>query len=817
MAELKIIVLEGDETGQEMLEESLRVLDPSVIGLEVALERFDTSLENRRKTDNEVVLEAADAMKEARFGLKAATVTPEGAEDVGSPNGILRERIDGKVIIRIGRRIPGVTPATDVSYPIAVCRMAVGDAYGAEQWRAEEEGSEVAYRTERITRPVCRAVAEFSFRTAQTMGDYSVERGEELAARVYGGPKWTVSPVYEGMLKEEMDGAAERYPAVPYRPVLIDATYAGLISGAADAPLVVPALNRDGDCLSDFVLPLFGSIAGAESVLLSFDEGYAVQTVMAEAPHGTAPSLLGKNTANPMAMILAAGAVLHYIGEDGNDDAETAARAINEAVFEATAGGVRTRDLGGSTSMTDFTDHVISLVRRKVEREASRGSGSASADGAASLDGRPDPEGTLAITDSRTGETYELPVVEGSVRAMDLRQIKVDEGDLGLVVYDPGLENTAVARSEVTSIDGREGRLTYRGYAIEELCERSTFLEVAYLLIYGELPSRAQLESWTEEITHHTFVHENVKKSLEGFTSTAHPMGMLLAAVGGLSTFYPEAARLDDEGERHLAAVRLLAKMPTLAAFAHRHVSGLPYVYPDNELDYPGNFLSMMFRMSEWRYEPDARLRRALEVLFILHADHEQNCSTNAVRGVGSSRVDPYSAVAAGVAALYGRLHGGASEAAMRMLDRIGSAENIPRFLERVKGGDERLSGFGHRIYEGYDPRARIIKRRVDEVFEITGVNPKLEVAVELEKQAAGDEWFTSRSLYPNVEYYSGLIYEALGMPRPMFGAVFAIPRTAGWMAQWLEMVGDRDQPIVRPRQIYAGPAEREYVSLDDR
>ncbi len=814
-ATTRIVVLEGDETGQELLEEALRVLDPEVIGVEVALDRYDLSLANRRETDNEVVVEAAEAMKASGLGLKAATVTPEGADDVGSPNGILRERIDGKVIIRIGRRIPGVAPAADVSHPIAVCRMAVGDAYGAEQWRGEEDGDEVAYRTERITRPICRAVAEFSFRTAEGLGNFSAQRGEQLQARVYGGPKWTVSPVYEGMLKEEMDAAADRFPDVPYSPVLIDATYAGLISGAADAPLVVPALNRDGDCLSDFVLPLFGSIAGAESVLLSFDDDYNVLTAMAEAPHGTAPSLQGKDAANPMAMILAAGAVLHYLGVKGHDAAETASTAINEAVFEATSSGIRTGDLGGTTSMSDFTDHVISLVRRKVERASAR----SGTDGAASpgADGRPEPEGTLEVTDSRTGETYELPIVEGSVRALDLRRIRVGEDDPGLVAYDPGLANTAVARSEITAIDGEQGRLAYRGYAVEELCERSTFLEVAYLLVNGELPSRGQLDAWTTEITHHTFVHENVKRFVEGFTSEAHPMGMLLAAVSALSTFYPEAARLDDDDERHLAAVRLLAKMPTLAAFCHRHVSGLPYVYPDNELDYPSNFLSMMFRMSEWRYEADERLRRALEVLFILHADHEQSCSTTAVRTVGSSRVDPYSAVASGVAALYGPLHGGANEEAMKMLDRIGSVDRIPGFLEQVKTGDQRLSGFGHRIYESHDPRAEIIRRSAEEVLEVTGANPKLEIATELEKRVLDDSWFAERNLYANVDYYSGLIYAALGLPREMFTVVFAIPRTAGWIAQWLEMVGDPEQPIVRPRQIYTGAPARDYVGLDER
>jgi isocitrate dehydrogenase (NAD+) len=363
VGDLKIIVLDGDETGQELLEQAIRVLDPSVTQVPVELEHYDLSLENRRKTNNEVVTEAAGAMRDARFGLKAATITPEGADDVGSPNRLLREQIDGKVIIRTGRRIPGVTPVAGVHYPIAVVRMAVGDAYGAKQWREEEDGDEIAYRTERISRSICHAVAEYSFRTAK-----------KIHGRVYGGPKWTVSPVYEGMLKEELDAAAERHSDVPYSPVLIDATYAGLISGAADSPLVIPALNRDGDCLSDFVLPLFGSIAGAESVLLSFDDDYEPKAVMAEAPHGTAPALLGKNIANPMAMIMAAAALMHYVAEFGQPQADLASRAIYESVLEATATGVRTPDLGGHASTSEFTDEVISRVRTKVDIWSSLGS-----------------------------------------------------------------------------------------------------------------------------------------------------------------------------------------------------------------------------------------------------------------------------------------------------------------------------------------------------------------------------------------------------------------------------------------------------------
>jgi 3-isopropylmalate dehydrogenase len=362
--ELRIIVLEGDETGQELLEQALRVLDPDVTGLDVSLEPYDLSLENRRRTDNEVVREAGRAIRDSRFGLKAATVTPEGADDVGSPNRILREELDGKVIVRTGRRIPGVTPVAGVHHPIAVVRMAVGDAYGAEQWRETENGDEAAYRTERISRAVCRAVAEYAFRTA-----------ERMDARVYGGPKWTVSPVYEGMLKEELDAASERHPEVPYAPVLIDATYAGLISGAADAPLVIPALNRDGDCLSDFVLPMFGSIAGAESVVLALDDDSEPLAVMAEAPHGTAPALQGKDVANPMAMILAAAALLGHAAAMGHDPAATASRAIYESVLEASAAGVRTPDIGGHASTSDFTDEVIGRVRAKMDAWASLGSG----------------------------------------------------------------------------------------------------------------------------------------------------------------------------------------------------------------------------------------------------------------------------------------------------------------------------------------------------------------------------------------------------------------------------------------------------------
>ena len=424
---------------------------------------------------------------------------------------------------------------------------------------------------------------------------------------------------------------------------------------------------------------------------------------------------------------------------------------------------------------------------------------------------------TLTITDNRTGQTYEVEVTDGTVKAMDLRQIKVSDDDFGLMAYDPAFTNTASCRSAITFIDGEAGILQHRGYPIEQLCEHSSYLEVAYLLVFGELPTEAQLERWVFDITHHTFVHEDIKQFLQGFRYDAHPMGMLLASVGALSTFYPDAKQIDDPEERYMAAIRMIAKVPTLAAFAYRHNMGLPYVYPDNDLSYPGNFLSMMFRKTEARYEPDPRLERALDVLFILHADHEQNCSTNAVRGVGSSQVDPYSAVAAGVAALYGPLHGGANEAVLRMLRRIETVENVPDFLEGVKNREERLMGFGHRVYKNYDPRARIIEQHMDEVFEATEYNPLVEIARELEKRALDDEYFTSRKLYPNVDYYSGIIYEALQIPTEMFTVIFAIPRTSGWVAQWMELNDDPEQKIARPRQIYTGERDRDYVPMDQR
>jgi citrate synthase len=437
--------------------------------------------------------------------------------------------------------------------------------------------------------------------------------------------------------------------------------------------------------------------------------------------------------------------------------------------------------------------------------------------GAQALNGKQPEEGTLTVTDSRTGQSYELPITDGTVRATDLRQIKVDPDEFGLMAYDPAFMNTASCRSSITYIDGDAGILQHRGYSIEQLCEHSSYLEVAYLLINGRLPTQVELTGWVDEITIHTFVHENVKDFMQGFRYDANPMGMLVASVGALSTFYPDANKIHEERIRAIQIIRLLAKMPTLAAFAFRHNMGQPYVYPDNELNYAGNFLGMMYKMTELKYEPDPRLERALDVLFILHADHEQNASTSAVRAVGSTQVDPYSAVAAGVAALYGPLHGGANEQALRMLERIETVENIPDFLEGVKAGNERLMGFGHRVYKNYDPRARIIKKYLDDVFEVRGKSPLLEVATELEKRALDDEYFTSRKLYPNVDFYSGLIYEALGLPVAMFPVMFAIGRTSGWIAQWLEMVEDSEQKIARPRQIYTGARDLDYVPIGDR
>ena len=424
---------------------------------------------------------------------------------------------------------------------------------------------------------------------------------------------------------------------------------------------------------------------------------------------------------------------------------------------------------------------------------------------------------TLTITDNRTGKTYEVPIADGTIRATDLRQIRADADDGGLATYDPAFMNTAACRSRITFIDGERGILEYRGYPIEQLAEKSTYLETAYLVIFGELPTEAQLQQWTREITFHTMLHENIKKLMDGYQYDAHPMGVFLSTVGAFSTFYPDAKKIFDEKSRLKQVHRLIAKVPTIAAYAYRHSIGRPYVYPDNDLSFTGNFLNMLFKMTELKYQVNPVLERALDVLFILHADHEQNCSTSAMRGIGSSHVDPYSAMAGAAAALYGPLHGGANEAVLRMLDEIGSKQNIPAFIKKVKAGEGRLMGFGHRVYKSYDPRAKIIKQTADEVFEVTGKNPLLNIAVELERIALQDEYFVSRKLYPNVDFYSGLIYEAMKFPVTMFPVLFAIPRTAGWIAQWVEMLLDPEQKIARPRQIYTGSKRRDYVPLNQR
>ena len=423
---------------------------------------------------------------------------------------------------------------------------------------------------------------------------------------------------------------------------------------------------------------------------------------------------------------------------------------------------------------------------------------------------------SLTITDNRTGQSYDIAITNGGIRAMDLRQIRTGPDDFGLLSYDPAFMNTASTASRITEIDGDRGILRYRGYPIEELAERSSYLEVAYLLLHGELPTLRQMDDWVYQITHHTWIHENIKKFMDGFHYDAHPMGMLVSTVGALSTFYPDARDSDPDRQR-LQIVRLIAKMPTLAAFAFRHSLGMPYAYPDNGLSYVGNFLNMLFKTTELKYEPNQTIERALEVLFILHADHEQNCSTNAVRSVGSSRVDPYSAVAAGVAALYGPLHGGANEEVLRMLGAIGSKDRIPEFIKQVKGGKAKLMGFGHRVYKNYDPRAKIIKRMADEVFEVTRPSSLLPVAQELERIALEDDYFISRKLYPNVDFYSGLIYDAIGVPVEMFPVLFAIARTSGWLSQWQELLADPEQKIARPRQIYLGPSVRRYVEIGKR
>jgi citrate synthase len=424
---------------------------------------------------------------------------------------------------------------------------------------------------------------------------------------------------------------------------------------------------------------------------------------------------------------------------------------------------------------------------------------------------------SLSITDNRTGKKYELPIAHGAIRALDLRQIKTDADDFGLMAYDPALNNTAACVSRISFIDGDKGILRYRGYPIEQLAEKSTYLETAFLILTGELPTQSQLANWTYHISHHTFIHESIKKFLDGFHYDAHPMGMLISTIAALSTFYPDAKEIFNEESRQKQTYRLIGKMPTLAAFAYRHSLGMPYAYPDNDLSYPGNFLNMLFKTTELKYRPNPTLERALDTLFILHADHEQNCSASAMRNVGSSHVDPFSATAAATAALYGPLHGGANEEVLRMLMEIGSVASVPAYVKRVKAGEVRLMGFGHRVYKNYDPRARIVKRIAYEVFDLMGKNPLLEIALECERIALEDEYFVSRKLYPNVDFYTGLIYQSMGFPMTMFPVLFAIPRTSGWIAQWQEMLLDSEQKIARPRQIYLGSGERDYVPVDAR
>jgi citrate synthase len=424
---------------------------------------------------------------------------------------------------------------------------------------------------------------------------------------------------------------------------------------------------------------------------------------------------------------------------------------------------------------------------------------------------------SLTITDNRTGRQYEIPIEHGAVRTADLRQIKAGPDDPGLLGYDPAFTNTASCKSKITYIDGERGILRYRGYPIEELAEKSNYLETAYLIVKGELPDEKHFAGWKHNVTIHTMVHENIKNFVDEFRYDAHPMGILVGTIGALSTFYPDAKNIFDLESRRLQTRRLIGKLPTLAAFAYRHSRGLPYVYPDNDLSYTGNFLSMLFKMTELQYKPNPTLERALEVLFILHADHEQNCSTNALRSVASSQVDPYSAVAAAVAALYGPLHGGANESVIRMLMEIGSVKHVPEYVAKFKAGEGRLMGFGHRVYKNYDPRAKIIKQVADEVFEVTGRNPLLDIALELERIALQDDYFISRKLYPNVDFYSGIIYQAMGFPLTMFPVLFAIPRTSGWMAQWAELVRDAEQKISRPRQLYIGEGPRQYLTIDQR
>ncbi len=421
----------------------------------------------------------------------------------------------------------------------------------------------------------------------------------------------------------------------------------------------------------------------------------------------------------------------------------------------------------------------------------------------------------LTITDQRTGKTYEVPIEHGTINAMNLRQIKVNEDDFGIMSYDPGFKNTASCKSQITFIDGEKGILRYRGYPIQEVVENCNYLKTAYLVINGELPDGGEMDRWTWNITHHTMLHENVKKFIEGFRYDAHPMGILVSTVAALSTFYPDALNIKDPESRLLQTYRLIGKMPTIAAYAYRHNMGLPFVYPDNDLSYAGNFLNMLFKMTEPRYTPNPILEKALDVLFILHADHEQNCSATAMRTVGSSHPDPYVTTAAAAAGLYGPLHGGANEQVLRMLKEIGSKDKVPEYIKRVKAGDYLLMGFGHRVYKNYDPRARIIKEIADEVFEVTGRNPLLDIALELERIALEDEYFIKRKLYPNVDFYSGIIYQAMGFPVELYPVLFAIGRTSGWIAQWQELLLDAEQKISRPRQIYLGHDLRHFEASE--
>jgi citrate synthase len=427
------------------------------------------------------------------------------------------------------------------------------------------------------------------------------------------------------------------------------------------------------------------------------------------------------------------------------------------------------------------------------------------------------PKDTLTLTDNRTGKSYEIPIWEDTINAMDLRQIKVNPDDFGMLSYDPAFKNTASTKSTITYIDGDKGILRYRGYPIEQLAEKSNYLEVAYLLLNGELPNKDQMAQWEYDITHHTFVHENIKQFMSHFRHDAHPMGMWISTIAAMSTFYPEGRNIEDPASRLQQIVRLVAKVPTVAAFSYRHSRGLPYIYPDNDLSYTGNFLAMLDKMTEVQYKPSPVLERALDVLFILHADHEQNCGTAAMRVIGSSQTDPYTAMAGAAAALYGPLHGGANEKVVRMLLEIGDVKNVPEFIKSVKNREQLLMGFGHRVYKNFDPRATIIKSIADQVFEVTGRNPLLDIALELERIALEDEFFVERNLYPNVDFYSGIIYQAMRFPIAMFPVLFAIPRTIGWLAQWVEMLNDSEQKIARPRQVYLGEEARDLVPLSER